>query len=762
MSVVVSQRNRAVTQAAVEAVASARRFTYSKLFALPGNHNILDGTFKPFTASTDSGWWGSVLSDASGYLPEPAVMSVSKRVSAHEFHLLGIADNYPVDFEIKLYRNGILLASESIVGNTQSDFVVVFDKAYDADSYTFTITRISQPNNVLKVASASFDTSISNLMKEPGRRIRGRVEVTYANALQGAPSNSDVPDAGLVATEGAHGSSIPNLTDTVLASTTKFFKLYDNKLDGSYKAIGPRSFVGWWPKTLPVGNTYEVPQVLSIRFSTRNIYTFSIHGDSVAGDYPTDFKVEMYSNSAVVNTINITNAADITTFEETYRNIDRIDITIYKTSRPNRPAVLTEVSVIASIIYEDDKLVSINLLEELSYEDAIEKLGGVSANELTVVFSNEDKSFYFNNPDSPVAGYLRKNRRVRAWLGVDAEGYNETIWSPLGTYWTHSWDIPVGSLTAKAIAFDTIGLLGTKTYFDHQVYRNKSLGWLIETVLSSAKQQIDLIEWRIEEELYNTIIPVAWFEYKSYAAALNRIASCDFINIYCDREGRVVATKRLSGVMSPDDVWSDATNIIDKTYPTLNTAPPNYIDVKVTRVAAAVQEVLNIEGALSNVKAGDVRLFNFSAPSEAVTDVALNTTATYTYEAYSWGLRVTFTSNGTFNGIVVNALALTVDTPVSVHLQDDASIAEDGVIPCEIVSDFIQEYEQAQNLAAYLQNKLAVSVYDAEVTYRGDIRLTLNSKISMPEGIAQNNLYAIKRHELYWNGALSGSAKLST
>lgn len=756
MSVVVNQLNHAVSQTAVDAVVTARRFTYSDLFALHGGHNIVNGMYVPFTPTTDSGWWGSVLSDTNGYLPVAGVMQVNKRLSAHHFRLAGIQDNYPVDFTLTLYLDGNVLYSKSVTNNSARVVDITLNYAMNVDSYVLTITRISKSNEVLKVSTASFDVGTSNLMKEPGRRIRGKVEVTYMNALH---------DAAITVSEGAYASSGAQLSNGAIVPSAKFFKLYDNKLDGTYRPIDASSSFGWWPKTLPDAyGVYAVPQVLRMDFSVRNIYNLSIYGDAINNAYPSAFTLDVYHKDGTRRTFEVT---DLTVPEyhltQEFTEVIRLDITIRKSSKPYIPAIVMEVPITTSITYEADRLVDISLLEELTYEDAIEKLGGVSANELTVNFSNEDRSFYFNNQTSRAAKYLKKNRRIRAWLGVDIpDSEDETIWSPLGTFWTHRWDIPTGALVAKATAFDTLGLLGTKKFFDHRVYRNRSFGWLLETIFNSAKSQIPFIEWSIEASLYDTIIPVAWFAHASYTEALNRIASCDIVHIYCDRTGRIIASKRLSGIQSPDDVWSDSTNIIDKNYPTLNTAPPNYIDVKVSRIKTSVQDVLSVSNLNESVSAGEVRLFNFSAPAESISSITINTSATYTYEWYSWGLRVQFTSNGTLNSVVVSASALEVDTPSTVHLQDDIAIDEDGVIPCEITSDFIQTTEHARYLAQYLYGRLSESIYDVDVTYRGDIALTLNNKIHLAEGIAPNNLYYIKRHELYWNGGLSGTASLST
>jgi hypothetical protein len=723
------------------------------LFALPGGHNVLNGTFHPFGVDTDCGWWGSELSDGDGYLPHPAVLTVHERVSAYIYSIRGIQNNFPVDFTLTLYRNGATLKTVEIAGNVQSSIDISLDQAYDIDQLSLSVTRISSPNDVLKIATASFGLGVSSLMKQHDRRIHGRVEVTYANAIK---------DSVVTVNEGAHGSSGDNLTNGEILKASNFFKLYDNKLDGSYVVAGPSSETGWWPRGMPNEfGAYAPYKTLSITFSRRNLHGFRVVCDTL--DYIKDCDITFTSASGSTTVVQIRNAAsaiiDTTTL---YRDVVKVDIDILSSSRPYRPAVILEANITSAIVYEDSALIDVSLLEELTYEDALEKLGGVSANELTVNFSNEDNTFYFNNPESRIAGYIKKNRKVRAWLGVQIPDGEDIIWSPLGTFWTHSWDVPVGSLVAKMTAFDTIGLLSTQPYYNHHVYRDVSVGTLIDIVLSSAKESLTFLQWRVDAALYDIVIPVAWFEYGSYTMALNRIASCDFVNIYCARDGSIVASRRLSGVQSPDDVWTDSTNVVDKSYPTLYTAPANYIDVHITRVTASEQEIFKLEGVSYAVNAGEVRVFNFSKPAERLSSVTIDTTAAYTYEWFSWGMRVTFATAGVLAGATIVGTALDVGDVSQVHVQEDESVEENGVIPCEIKSDFIQTAEHASRIASYLYSKVPSSIYEVDVTYRGDIALTLNNKISLPEGIAPDNLYFIKRHELNWNGSLSGSARLTT
>ena len=753
MSIVASQRNRAVSQSAVEAVVSSRQFKYERLFALPGNHNILDGTFHPFTPGMDCGWWGSELSNSDGYLPNPAVLTVTEKIFAYTYNLVGIEDNFPVDFTLTLYRNEAVQKVITVVDNTEPSVEIVFDRPYDIDKYVLSVTRISSGSDVLKVSTASFKLYASTLMKAPERRIHGRVEVTYANITK---------DSTVHINAGAYGSSTEDLTNTLVEPTAKFFKLYDNKLDGTYKVAGYTSETGWWPKTMPDENgVYASPKELTLRFTQRNLYGLTIVGDPTG--FPKTFDVIILSADGTRSTTKVTDNTEATYRIDTlFKNAIGVDIIIYASSAPNRPAVILEVPVSSSIIYEDKDLVDISLLEELSYEDSLEKLGGISANELSVNFSNEDESFYFNNPTSPVAGYLKKNRRIRAWLGAESLDTGAVVWSMLGTFWTYDWNVPVGSLIAKTTAFDTIGLLGTQKYYNHAVYRDKSVGELIEIVLTEAKQRFEFLTWEIEPALYDIIVPIAWFMYDSYMAALNRIASCDLVNIYCARDGRIMATRRLSGVSTSDDVWSESTNIVETTYPTLHTDRTNYIDVHITKVSVSEEEVLKIDNAGYNVQAGEIRDFTFSGPVETLTSIQVDSAAEYTYEWYSWGLRVTFTTKGKFNSIVVRGQVIATDSSSSVHLQDDVAIEDDGIVSSEVRSDFIQTEAHAARLAKYLYDNIEISAYDAEVKYRGDISLTLNDKINLRDGLTPSNLYFIKRHELHWNGGLTGSARLNT
>lgn len=758
MGVFVSQRNRAVSLKSVEAVATHRLFSYREFFALPGGLNILDGTGAPFTDDADAGWWGNQLSDATGLLPEPAVFTWTGRTSAYVFELEGIEDNFPVDFTISLYRSGTIVAQEVVADNDQRSLSIAFDSAYDIDKYELEITRISVANDVVKVATASFSRSISNFMKEPSRRIHGRVEVLYNNYIR---------DNTVLGSDGAHGASAYAITDESYTESAKYFKLYENDLTGAYKVIGEQSRVGWWPRTMPDNEgAYEEPQTLTLTFSQRNLFQFKLYSgwfEEESYDYPVDFDIVAHSVSEGTETIEVrNNTLPIYETSVLLRDITQLDLVIYKVSNPNRPCVIMFIPMESVMMYEDDSIIDMSLLEELTYSDEQGILGGISANELTVRFSNEDKSFYFNNSDSPIAGYIKKNRRMRAWLGIEPLLDGEIMWYPLGTFWTYSWDIPVGSLIAKTVAFDTIGLLNTITYYKHYVTFKQSIYDIVDTILQSASEKFNFLQWTIDEALQDIVIPVVWFEYDTYAAALNRVAACDLIDIYCNRDGVIVVKPKRTQIAPADDVWSDETNVISKSYPTLYTAPANDIRVYLTKITTELDQIIDQE-LNESVSVGDRRVFKYDKVVLEYTEpVATTGTAVFSKEAYSWGVVLTCVASGTFTGISASGTILVVDSASFIEKTNPEAILDNGAVERNIESVFIQTPQHAAKLLNFVYANSESSLYDVSVVYRGDIQLTLTDNVHLVDGIAPSNLYNIKRHQLFWNGALSGSADLST
>ena len=134
----------------------------------------------------------------------------------------------------------------------------------------------------------------------------------------------------------------------------------------------------------------------------------------------------------------------------------------------------------------------------------------------------------------------------------------------------------------------------------------------------------------------------------------------------------------------------------------------------------------------------------------------------YTYEVYSWCISIVFTGSGTVRSIACSGNVVDISSSSVVTQRDDMSVYVNGAVTRDISSDFIQTRELAATILERVFSLSENDKYDANVEYRGDIALTINDPIRLLDGIAPDNRYNIKRHKLFWNGALSGSADLNT
>lgn len=839
-----------------------------KYFSL--HDNVLDGSYFPITG--DVGLWSTVLSDASGELQTPFVVTIAEPITVNALRIVGSYYNYPVDFTVKLYSGSSLLHTISEVGNTNPDCVIYLPKTYIVTNYEISITRISRANSVAKVynsynpgyvkrqdlltlgaadvgtkftddsenptsedtvriklieapsnvsvkmssydqlrvtptearpsifvsietarddiplslieaksklyaymkatdrALAKIATSTSDLinihsvMKNPSRRVYGKVYITYTDPML---ANETV----IQPTSNAYNSRLDQVLDADMFPSEKLFTLYDNSLLGD-KVVGDvYSQVGWVSNDLSDANgNFATPQVLRVTFAApRPVTTIPIFFNTSHGSVVEDFTVEIVSvnGNVVTKTFTGNTEASVTVVDTTLIDVLTIIVSVTKISKPFFPVEITEILVGSTFLYTGYKdrsdLISIDLLEELTYEDDVEALGGISANEVTVMLDNSDKAFYFNNVASPVATQLKRNRKIVPWLGAEIVP-GEIEWYQMGVFWSYKWDVPVNGLSATVVGFDTLGLLDTTSFVNHHTQIDKSLAYLIRYILDDAHTVLDFIEYDIDPVLEEIIIPYAWFDRASHTAALRKISQCYPMHIYCDRQGRIVARPQKLKLDFYYDTWADNTNVVDKSYSSLYTTLPNIINVTVVSPFIVDNEQLYLDQLTFDVEQLPSRTFNFSKPylSNIEVTVECDDSVTYTYEVYSWGIVITFDGAGQVRSIECKGTAVDVSNTSIITQRDDNSVRINGAVTRDIQADFIQRTALARLLIDRLFSLSEHDKYDAQVNYRGDIALTINDPILLQDGIAPDNRYNIKRHELFWNGALSGSADLNT
>lgn len=604
--------------------------------------------------------------------------------------------------------------------------------------------------------------NVHSVMKRPTRHIYGKVYITYTDPML----SSETTVSG---SETAYNSDAQQVIDGNIGSNERFFTLYENDLTGSYVVSDEDSQVGWVSKQLSnADGTFDDAPQMRIDFSERPVINLQVIFDSTHANIVRDLSIEYIqaNGNRIVRNFTDNNSYSIS-IDESIASVVAIVITVTRVSRAGYPVVILEVPTMSTRLYtgyvDKSELISIDLLEELTYQDEIEALGGVSANVITVKLDNSSREFFFNNPDSIVASSLRRNRKIAPWLGVEITP-GDIEWYTLGTFWSYKWDVPVEGLVATVVGFDTIGLLGTTSFKKHTMQVNKSIGQLIEYILDDAKQQLDFVEYKIDPHLYSVVIPYAWFEASSHTAALRKLSLCYPMHIYCDRDGAICAAPQKLHLDYYNDAWSDSTNVISKKYSSLYTTLPNIINVEVKNPAVIANERLVDDSLTFDVTSLSSRTLNFSKPYVSDIDVTLRCDAsvTVTYEVYSWGITFTFTGAGNVYGITCVGTALDISNSAVLNYTDEASVRINGALSRDIKSDFIQTSEHAVELLNRISSLSEYDKYDVEVNYRGDIALTINDPILLLDGIAPDNRYNIKRHELFWNGSLSGVAHLNT
>lgn len=632
-------------------------------------------------------------------------------------------------------------------------------------SHVLNTIDVTTDTLLAKHGEVSTPTNIHTVMKSPFRRVFGKVYITYTDPMLDSETT-------VVASEAYNSSKDQILDDIVKVDNVNYFTLYDNNLTGNYVLNGVDSQVGWTSDMISDENGYfSDPPTISVQFYARPIANLTITFDSSRDNIVRDFTVTFTKDDGSVIVKEYTDNEDLQVTiiggtDEGIPDVVDITVTVKRTAMPHSPAVIVDMPISSTILYRgyDDisELMSVDLLEELTYEDEVEALGGISANEVTVVLDNSLKNFFFNS-GSLVSRQLKRNRKIVPWLGAEIIP-GEIEWYTLGTFWSYKWDVPANGLTTTVVGFDTIGLLGNTSYSNHQVQKDKSLGELIGYVLEDARKELSFLEWDIEDSLYDVVIPYTWFEHSSHAAALRKLSMCYPMHVYCDRNGRIQAKSQKLNLDYYYDVWSDNTNVIDKNYSSLYTVLPNVISVQVTMPVIKDGEQLVEDTTPFVVYGTEERTLNFNAPYLSSINVIVDcdSTVAYTYSTYSWGIVMEFTGTGTVRSILCTGSCVDTSTKTVITKQNAMSVKLNGAVTRSVDSEFIQTANHANIIINRLFSLSEHDKYDATVEYRGDIALTINDPILLQDGIAPDNKYNIKRHELAWSGYLTGSADLNT
>jgi len=318
--------------------------------------------------------------------------------------------------------------------------------------------------------------------------------------------------------------------------------------------------VGWWG-AIPCdanghfGNTGPGNRVLTLTFATRPIDYLLVCGDNIYGEYPVTFDVKIYTLSTDVVPVYTDSVIDSVGVGWTLEKVTDLDITAVKWVKPitpvtsvqkmelvvkrwnigNRVVKISEFYRSIITTYTDDDIISMQLTEEKEVRDGTLPTGNIASAELDLKLQNIDDLFFWGNTASKYHDLLKKNRRIRAWIGLELPP-GTTEWILLGKFWSGDWVAEELGTTAETSARNRMELL-RKSYFDVSlIYTNTTLYDLTEIVLSDAKTKFPDLEYYISPALGSFALAYAWFDRISYFDCLKKIAAACQGYCYVSRE----------------------------------------------------------------------------------------------------------------------------------------------------------------------------------------------------------------------------------
>lgn len=123
-----------------------------KACTMDGN-STMDGTYQMMNRDGVVGWWSGQCSDASGvFTNKPWIELTFTNRPIIYWRIIGDTklDQYPVDFTIEYKRNGVVIKTETITGNTECNRQLA-PRIEDITGIRMTISKWSAPNGVAKI-----------------------------------------------------------------------------------------------------------------------------------------------------------------------------------------------------------------------------------------------------------------------------------------------------------------------------------------------------------------------------------------------------------------------------------------------------------------------------------------------------------------------------------------------------------------------------------------------------------------------------------
>lgn len=264
-------------------------------------------------------------------------------------------------------------------------------------------------------------------MKADRRQVFARVEIDYTDPFMDQSLTIEASEQANV--------SYPQQTADSVDQTTHKYACLDGTWDlttGEYHLVPSADQLtqqqfGWWSAQFADQDGYfaQPYPTLTVRHLPRPIRSLRVVGDTAREEYPVDFTIKLYAqDDTLLKTETVTGNDQVSwskALEPQVLDVAKQVLEITKWSLPGTCAKIIEFFTSIREVYETGDLVSLRLLEEREASQGSLPVGNISSNEITLALSNADKKFDLDNENSPLKNLLKPNRRIRAWLGTEAE-----------------------------------------------------------------------------------------------------------------------------------------------------------------------------------------------------------------------------------------------------------------------------------------------------------------------------------------------------
>lgn len=260
----------------------------------------------------------------------------------------------------------------------------------------------------------------------PERRIYGRIIIDYTN-----PQEDQAID--IIVNETANVSWKDQIADSIKDTPYKWASLDGScALDKNYHPapgtqLSARHYqMGWWGKTFsgPDGKFPEPFPTVSLYFiKPHSIKELNVIGDICRKEWPKEFDICLQKkDGTVLHSESIIDNEEIQWEKQIIpvAEVSNLILTIKKWNLPGRQAKIIELFTAIREIYEGQDIYRISLFEERDISHGSLPIGNISSNEIEIMLNNIDHRFSPGNKQSPIYGYMKSNRRIQAWIGIDA------------------------------------------------------------------------------------------------------------------------------------------------------------------------------------------------------------------------------------------------------------------------------------------------------------------------------------------------------